>query len=338
METHGIIDRRGKDMKLAILGLGNIANRVAKGIQVASNAELYAVASTSLQRAQAFAQTHGVSVYYDSYEKMLQDESVQVVYLCTPNHLHFEQIMMCFAHGKHVICEKPMVATAPMVEALYKEARKCGCFLMEAHKTVFTPLNVLLKKRIDEGAIGRVLRIKAEYCYSILEEQLPHDHWAFDATCGGSSYDVGVYPICFANYFAASAIAKVDGVSSAYKSYECDFMMDAIITYDNGVQANVSSSWLYASEQKGYGYIIGEEGYIVVPAYWKATRATLVKNGVSESITVMMESDFSGEIEHAVTCIQNGLLESDVLGEKQSVAIVKVVEHCNEYRKKRNAL
>lgn len=321
-------------MKLAILGLGNIANRVAKGIEVANHAELYAVASTNLQRAQAFAQTYGVGVYYDSYADLLQDENVQLVYLCTPNHLHFEQIRMCFAHGKHVICEKPMVANAVMIETLYKEAKKYGCFLMEAHKTLFTPLNQLLKKRIENGEIGRVLSVKADYCYSILEEQLPSDHWAFDAVCGGSSYDVGVYPICFAHYFADSSIAKIDGSSSAYKNYECDFMMDALITYENGVQANVSSSWLYASEQKGCGYIVGEEGYIVVPAYWKGNQATLVKNGVKESIEVVMESDFSGEIEHAITCIQKGLLESDVMGEKQSMAIVEVVEYCNQYREK----
>ncbi|MBR5317898.1 MAG: Gfo/Idh/MocA family oxidoreductase, partial [Lachnospiraceae bacterium] len=93
---------------VGIIGLGNIANRVAKGVLCSKNACLYAVASRSVDNAKSFANKYGALNYYGSYEEMLNDPKVDLVYICTPNTLHYEQIKLCFAYGKHVICEKPM--------------------------------------------------------------------------------------------------------------------------------------------------------------------------------------------------------------------------------------
>ena len=321
-------------MKLAIIGLGNIAHRVAKGIHFANNATLYAVASNNKQKAEQFASQYNVAVHYDNYDALLADKEVEVVYLCTPNHLHIEQIMMCFRYGKHVICEKPLVADAMQVKTVFEAAKKHNCFLMEAEKTIFTPLNQTIQKMVQDGVIGKVVSIKADYSYCIMDEQLERNHWAFDDVYGGSSYDVGVYPICFANFFAASEIKSICGSARPIEGYVSDFSMDAIVTYKNGIQACVNSSWLFESESKGCGYIVGDQGYFSVPAFWKGNKAYLVKDENTQIIEVEMESDFTGEIEHAITCIENGLLESPVLGEKQSLEIIKVVEHCNQYRKK----
>ncbi len=319
-------------MNIAIIGIGNIAHRVAKGIQCANNATLYGVASTDETRARKFAQQYGAQVYYGSYAQLLSDDKVEVVYLCTPNHLHYEQIMECFSYHKHVICEKPLVANQQQVKALFAAAKENDCFLMEAEKTLFTPLNTRIKQMVSEGVIGKIAYVKADYNYCIATEQLEKDHWAFDATYGGSSYDVGVYPICFANFFSGSTIQNIEGRAIALQGAGSDVCMDAIVTYDNGVIANVSSSWLYESEAKGCGYIVGEEGYFVIPAFWKTNVAYLVKDNKKEKIEVAMESDFTGEIEHAVSCIQKGLLQSPILSEKESLEIIKVVEKVNGYR------
>ena len=206
---------------------------------------------------------------------------------------------------------------------------------MEAEKTVFTPLDIILKQKIEEGVIGSLINIKAEYNYEINAEHLPKEHWVFDDVCGGCSYDVGVYPIVFANYYANASIKELNAQAIMYQDYICDFGMNGNIQYLNKVSAQISSSWLHTCDQKGYGYLIGEEGYIEIPAYWKGNQSTIYKGDQKEYIQVEMQSDFTGQIEHAITCIKKGLVESPVMGEIESLQIMKVLEQINLYRKEK---
>lgn len=320
-------------MKIAILGLGNIAQRVALGIKEVKDANLYAVASRDIEKAEAFKEKYGAKMAYGSYEDLLRDQEVELVYICTPNHLHYEQIKQCFEYKKHVICEKPLVSNRSEVEKLFALTKAHGCFLMEAEKTIFTPLNQKLKAMVEAGVIGNLLSIKADYCYNILEENLPENHWAYDRQYGGCSYDVGVYPICFANYFAGADIFDVKAEAATYQDFICDFNMNAHVIYQNGIVASINSSWLYTTLHKGCAYLIGEEGYIEVPSFWKGKEAILVKDGKKEKIVVTMKSDFTGEIEEAVRCIQQGLKESTKLGKHESLEIMKVLDNVNHYRK-----
>ena len=126
---------------IGILGLGNIANRVAQGVLCSKKACLYAAASRNIENAGRFANQYGAKVFYGSYEEMLRDPKVDLVYICTPNTFHYEQIKLCLTHGKHVVCEKPMVKNEVQIRELFAFAREKGCFLMEAEKTMFTPLS-----------------------------------------------------------------------------------------------------------------------------------------------------------------------------------------------------
>ena len=143
-------------IRVGIMGLGQIAHRVAKGICYAENAELYAVGSRSLEKAGEFQRLYGAQKIYDSYERLLQDPQVEMVYICTPNHLHFEHIQNALRHGKHVLCEKPLVANAEQLKECFELARSSNLFLMEAEKTLFTPLNRKLKQLVKEGVIGQL--------------------------------------------------------------------------------------------------------------------------------------------------------------------------------------
>ena len=108
--------------------------------------------------------------------------------------------------------------------------------------------------------------------------------------------------------------------------FKCDFGMDADIFYENGIYANVRSNWFYQAENKGKAVLVGNKGYFEIPAYWKGNKAYLHEDGVVTEIEVAMESDFEGEITHVVECIEDGLLESPILGEEMSVQIIRVVE------------
>ena len=310
---------------VAILGLGNIANRVAKGVLSSDKAKLYAVASRNLEKAKEFADKYGAVVSYGSYEEMLKDTNVDLVYICTPNALHYEQIKLCFAFGKHVICEKPMVKNEEQVRELFAMGRDRGCFLMEAEKTMFTPLNKKIKNMIEDGIIGNLHTIRAQYCSEGLDG-LPLEHWVLREDFGGCTYDIGVYPICAAHFYADSPMKEFQAEAVRNPEFKCDFGMDTDIFYENGIYANVRSNWFYQAENKGKAVLVGDKGYFEIPAYWKGNRAYLYKDGSKTEVEVAMESDFEGEVTHAIECIEDGLLESPILGEEMSVEIIRVVE------------
>lgn len=310
---------------VAILGLGNIANRVAKGVICSPKACLYAVASRNMENAKKFAEKYKALVHYGSYEEMLKDPKVDLVYICTPNTFHYDQIKLCLAYGKHVICEKPMVKNEEQVRELFAMAREQGYFLMEAEKTMFTPLNKKIKEMIAEGEIGKLHTIRAQYCSDGLDG-LPLDHWVLGEDFGGCTYDIGVYPICAAHFYADSSMKEFQAETVKSSDFKCDFGMDTDIFYENGIYANVRSNWFYQAENKGKAILVGDKGYFEIPAYWKGNKAYLHKDGIITEIEVAMESDFEGEITHAVECIEEGLTESPILGEEMSVEIIRVAE------------
>lgn len=313
-------------MNFGIIGIGNIAHRVAKGILCSPKAKLCAVASRNKENAENFKEQYEAKKAYGDYEELLDDSEVDVVYICTPNALHYDQIMLCLSYGKHVVCEKPMVADEVQVKILFAEAKRKGCFLMEAEKTMFTPLNVKLKQMVREGVIGKLQAIRAEYSYDVLKE-VDTDHWVLGKEMGGSAYDIGVYPISFAHFMAESKMLDFQVEKLMHPEYPCDFGMQADILSENGVYGFLKSNWFYTPEHKGSAVLAGTDGYIEVPAFWKGTKAYLHKNGVVEEIFVEMESDFEGEVTHAAECIEKGLLESPVLDEAMSLEIIRVVEN-----------
>ncbi len=313
-------------LNFGIIGIGNIAHRVAKGILCSPKANLYAVASRNKENAKEFKEQYGAEKAYGSYKELLNDSGVDVVYICTPNALHYDQIMLCLSYGKHVVCEKPMVADEVQVKKLFAEAKRKGCFLMEAEKTMFTPLNVKLKQMVREGVIGKLQAIRAEYSYDVLKE-VDADHWVLGKEMGGSAYDIGVYPISFAHFMAESKMQDLQVEKLMHPEYSCDFGMQADILYENGVYGFLKTNWFYTPEHKGRAILAGEEGYIEVPAFLKGTKAYLHKDGEVKEITAEMESDFEGEVTHAAECIEKGLLESPVLGEEMSLEIIRVVDY-----------
>lgn len=313
-------------MNIAILGCGKIAHRIALGIMY-SNGTLYAIASRDKARAKAFAEQYRIPHSYN-YEECLADDNVDIVYIATANPTHYELIEKCLKHKKHVICEKPMVASAKEVEQLFTLAKANNCFLMEAHKTCFTPLNELIKARINE--IGPITSIQASYCGCFPIEGL--SEWNVEANMGGSFYDVGVYPLIFSLLYANSDIKDMSFEVSKYQDFECDFECTCKLEFENGICASIESSW--AENKVNKGIIKGEKGCIEILNYWKNTEALIIINDQEEHISVQQDSDFTGEINHAINCIKEGILESPILSMKQSMTLAYVCERMKAIRDK----
>lgn len=311
-------------MNIGIIGLGKIARRVAKGVQAAPNASLYAFASRSQEKANDFKKEFQALKAYGSYEDLLKDSFVDIIYITTPNHLHMEHIMLCLSYKKHVICEKPFVSDQSQIKQCFAYAKQQGCFLMEAEKTLFTPLNQKIKETVEQGVIGTLRYIEAGYCAHMDLCTYEKDSWLFRKEDGGCFYDVGVYPICYANFFANDSLSNIQVMKQNSEYAGIDILTQAMLGYKNGVMAYVRSSWDVPMINQAILY--GDEGIIMTDNFWKSTKATLRKNGKDTCIEVSMDSDFTGEIEHAITCVKQGLLQSPILSEKQSIEIMKVLE------------
>ncbi|MFI3284372.1 MAG: Gfo/Idh/MocA family oxidoreductase [Erysipelotrichaceae bacterium] len=312
-------------INVAVVGLGGIATRASQGVQYTDNAHLYMAVSRDINKAKAFADKLSIPSY-GTFEQMLKDDRVDLVYLCTPNHLHYQQIVDCFNHGKHVLCEKPMVSSSKEIKALFALAKSHNCFLMEAEKTLFTPANLKLKSLLNAGIIGDVLHIQADYCYNIANLNFPKDHWPFMENHGGVLGDVGVYPIGFSLLMADQPIQHITGYKRHFQDFKVDFHANAIISFENKLSASITTSWLYDSLNRGSATIYGSKGNIFFPCYWKWNRFDVVIEGKTQTIEVLQDSEFSGQVQHAASCIEQGLCESPYFNEAMHLDFLEVIE------------
>ena len=178
-------------MKIGILGAGGIAVQMAKTVAGMKDVENYAVAARSFERAQAFAEKYGFSKAYGSYEEMLADPQVDLVYIATPHSHHAEHAKLCLNAGKPVLVEKAFSYNAATTGEVLNLAKEKNLFCGEAMWIRFMPMYRLMAEYIQKGAIGRVNNITCSLGYSLLkEERLTKPELA-----GGALLDLGVYPL-----------------------------------------------------------------------------------------------------------------------------------------------
>ena len=311
-------------IKTAVLGLGFISRRVIAGILAAENTELYAVVSRNQEKANQFKDEFGARKAYD-FQRLLNDEEVDLVYVCTPTPNHYENLVELLNHKKNVICEKPMVMSIEKTKELFALARKNHCFLMQALKQLFVPLNIEVKKQIREGLIGEIKHIDAAYTYANPFDETAKNTWVYTPGDGGVAGDVGIYAAAGVyDYMDGDEIETIQ-ISKKYE-YGVDFDYNALIRFKSGASAVCVASWYYVQPGAGRMKIFGTKGLIEIPFHWKARDAYVTMNDGSEFVIHKdMVSDFEGEIFHAADCVEKGLIESPVNGEKQTIDILRMM-------------
>ena len=141
-------------MKIGILGVGDIVRRVTPALKALPEITCYALASRTPGKAEAFAREHGFEKVYTSYEAMLSDPEVELVYVATPHSHHFEHMMLCLKYGKHVICEKSFTLNAQQAETVFAAAKQKGLYVAEAIWTRYMPARQMLNEILCSGVIG----------------------------------------------------------------------------------------------------------------------------------------------------------------------------------------
>ncbi|HEY1406056.1 MAG TPA: Gfo/Idh/MocA family oxidoreductase, partial [Spirochaetota bacterium] len=179
-----------KKYNWGILGPGWIAGKMAEAMPFVPNANLYAVASRTKAKADDFAGVYSIPKSYGSYEELVKDPDVDVVYVATPHNMHYEHALLALEHGKNVLCEKPFAVNGREVREMIAKAKEKNVFLMEALWSRFLPNVIKAKELVDSGAIGKVKLLDADFGLKV-----PFDpkHRLFNKELiGGSLLDLGI--------------------------------------------------------------------------------------------------------------------------------------------------
>ena len=316
-----------KKINWGIIGLGKIANRLANDLIMSENAVLYAVASRDSNKAKAFSQKYNAVKYFDSYEELMKDTNIDVVYIATPHTFHFEYVMMSFKYGKSVLCEKPMGMNAHEVNTMIKEARSRNLFLMEGIWTRFIPAIEKLIELLERNTIGDILSVRADFGFKANFD--PQSRIFSKSLGGGSLLDIGIYPIYLSLLVLGipmdiQAMARVTktGVDS-----HCAMLFD----YQNSAKAILESTT--EADTPIEAYIYGTKGYIKLHRRFHHTKRISVHlNGKEEEIYNM---DYEGEgllneIEEVNKCILNNETESKKLPLSISLNLIKIIDQVKE--------
>lgn len=181
-------------LKMAIMGAGSIANKMAATITKMENVEAYAIAARDLDRAEDFAKKYGFTKAYGSYEEMLNDPEVELVYIATPHSHHYKCVKMCLEANKHVLCEKSFTVNEEQAREILRMAEEKNLLLTEAIWTRYMPSRNMINKIIEDGMIGEVTSLSANLGYELSSIKRIWD----PKLAGGALLDVGVYLVNFA--------------------------------------------------------------------------------------------------------------------------------------------
>lgn len=244
-------------IKIAILAAGKIAGTLAKTMIQMDSITCYAVASRTLEKAEAFAKTYGFEKAYGSYEEMVQDPQVQLVYIASPHSHHYEHIKLCLEHGKHVLCEKAFTANAAQAQEVCTLARQKNLLLAEAMWVRYMPMKKTLQEVIASGVIGDISTVTGNLYYKIEQvERIQNPELA-----GGALLDVGVYALTFASVVMGDEVERIQAAAVKTPS-GVDAQTSMTILYKDGRMAVLCCGIMSISDRRGVIY--GSKGYIAV--------------------------------------------------------------------------
>lgn len=309
-------------MKVGIMGAGIIAKKMALTLNLMEEAVCYAIASRSLEKAEKFAEENKVEKAYGSYEEMLQDDEVELVYIATPHSHHYECAKLCLKYKKPVLCEKAFMANATQTKEILEAFEREGLFIAEAIWTRYLPSRKMIDEAIAAGEIGQVTMVTGNLCYELTKiERIMKPELA-----GGALLDVGVYPLNFISMVLGIEVEEV--ISSCVKT---DTGVDAqnavILKYKNGTIGIAHSSVLAGSEQMGIIY--GTNGYLVAEEINNITKLKaydIHRNLRWEKPVPEQLTGFEDEVRASIRAIKEGKLECEEMPHAEILRMMELMD------------
>ncbi len=253
------------------MGTGAIANIFAESLSKSDTGKLIAVASRHQTSAQIFGKKFNIPIQYSSYDELLADPNIQVVYIALPHPFHAKWAIKSANAGKHVLCEKPLAINYSEALNVVEAARLNDIFLMEAFMYRFHPQTTMLIKLIKENAIGKIRLIQASFSFYA---DFDLNCKAFDNSLGGGGIlDVGCYPVSMTRLIAGIALRKhfadpieVHGTGHIGKSSNTDEWSIGCLKFSEGIVAQIAGG--VHLDLENVVRIFGSDGDIYVPSPW----------------------------------------------------------------------
>ena len=288
-----------RPVRFAILGLGAIAKAVmAPALSVVEGVEPYACAARDLDRAKAFAEEFGFKKYYGSYEEMLKDPDIDIVYISVPHALHCKYALMCMDAGKNVMVEKPFAANSAQAKLMFEKAKEKDVFCAEGIWSRYRPVALQLREICDSGIIGEVGGLTGEIGLHLSQERLFDPEMA-----GGALLDIGVYTCSLAGIVFGQDVVKVTA-DAAMTDRGVDETTSFTFRYAGGKVASLMVSMKYMSG--GHATIWGTDGYIEINDTNFLDKA-VVYDSDKNVIKTIENPEFKNLYGAEIECISNAL-------------------------------
>ena len=299
-----------------ILSTSSIAPRFIAAVRACGKGRIVALSSRTPEKAREKAAEWDIPKAYGSHAELLQDETVNIVYISNVNTAHYPWAKAALLAGKHVICEKPCTTTQEQTKELYGLAGERGLFFMEAQKMLFLPAVLEARKRLE--ALGQVTMVELSHSFPAA-----YNGWMFDKEAGGG-------PLLSSGIYAVQLISWLFG--------QITHIRGAASKLDNGVEwqyiltGETQTGVLFSAKNSTRAVldntcrIFGENGFIELPDYWKARKVIVHMGGKTETLEFPCEHELVYEAAHIADCMERGLKTSPVITEELSLAGIRAIE------------
>lgn len=309
-----------------ILGPGGIARAFAKDLTLLEGHTIGAVGSRSLANAQSFADEFGGTAY-GSYEELVNDSTIDAIYVATPHPAHHDNVILALNAGKPVLCEKPFAVNAQEAQAMVDAASRNNVALMEAMWARFLPHYAKVREIVASGVLGPILSIHADHGQRLADQNIPR--LVEPNLAGGALLDLGIYPISFAHMILGNPLSIKSTAVMTDKGVDAQTSM--IFTYDNGAQSILTTTMIEQTPCRAV--VAGLNGWLEIDRtfYNPASMRVVLNDG---SIT-QYPSQYSGhglreQAEIFKQLVQSGKFESEILSWQDTVDIMKTMDTVRE--------
>ncbi|MBO5035902.1 MAG: Gfo/Idh/MocA family oxidoreductase [Clostridia bacterium] len=313
-----------KNIRFGIMGAGNIAHQFCDAVRRVDGADVVAVSSKTLEKARIFAEKENIPSYYGNYGEMLARDDIDAVYIATTHNFHYENMLECIAHNKHILCEKCMVLNKKDAEHIFSLAKEKNLFVMEAMWVRFLPNIQKVKSWIRDGRIGSPEMATVSIGFKANDD--PNNRIYNPALAGGSMFDIGVYMFEVMNYIIGEEIKDIKTTLSLAPT-GVDKSACVTVKYENCI-ANLQCCVSSAVIEKAYIY--GTEGTIEFPMlHW--VRDCVLYDSSHKVVEVFKDCPSNGfifEVKEVVDCINNGKLESDIIPHRDTIQCAELFDLC----------
>lgn len=316
-------------LRIGILGTAKIARLFVNGVRPSAAVEVVAVASRNVAKAAAFANELGIARHYDSYQSMLAAPDIDAIYNPLPNSLHAEWSIRAAEAGKHVLCEKPLAASAALARKMFAAARQHGVHLVEGYPYCAQPQTLKMRELLKAGAIGRVQMIQASFGFTLADgPNIRLD----PGLAGGAMMDVGSYCVSLARIIAGERPARVSA-SASWTEGGVDRTLVATIEFPSGLLAQIGSSFATALHRQAL--IVGTDGVLQTTFFNHPRPATppvlQLKRGngpdaLFENLEVPATNGFLAEAESFARLVRHGPEQWNGVTPEESVDIAMTLD------------